>query len=439
MSVKRNTKTSHPLNVLLTNGRFPVTLDLARQLKSAGHTVYVVDPMHYHVCKFSIDVKGSYQVPAPHKDTAGYIKGLKRAIQESKADLIIPMHEEIFVCAEAARKDEEISSRLLAPPFKKLVRLHSKWELSKFLAFNGLDCPHSLLCKSYEDLENLDRSREWALKPVFGRASSNVFHLKAGEPLPQAGVNGVDISDDNHYLAQEWLKGERYCSYSVLQDGEVVAHGAYPVKDTIDGSSCVYFESVEHSGIFDYVKRVAAALPGVSGQLAFDFVETTATGETPSRLAAIECNPRATAGIHLWSGTADLALALTCRSSMTTPHRCSPGVHTMARPGKKRQVAPGMLMWKPIKGESHKLAIKEYLAHMKRLLGSRDVVFSIRDIMPTLMQPFLLTSYYEICREQNLKLPTMFQHDLVWEPRGDYLRQVRRLVDGMDEKYSEDR
>ncbi|KAF9446356.1 hypothetical protein P691DRAFT_827658 [Macrolepiota fuliginosa MF-IS2] len=421
-----------PLNVLLTNGRFPVTIDLARQLKKAGHTVYVVDPMHYHVCKFSRDVKKSYKVPAPHYDPSGYIQGLKHAIKEATIDLIIPMHEEILFCADAARTDVEIFNRLLAPPFETLVRLHSKWEFSKFLVTHGLDCPQSVLCRNYEDVERLNRNREWALKPVFGRASLNVFHLKPSEPLPHVGINGVEVNDDNNYVAQEWLKGERYCSYSVLQDGEIVAHSVYPVEDTIDGSSCVYFESIEHPGIFDYVQQIANVLPGVSGQVAFDFVETTPTDNAPRRLVPFECNPRSTAGIHLWSGTTDLALALTCRTSMYAPHWNLANDHTFPRPGAKRQVAPGMLMWKRTKGVSHKMAIKEYFSHMKKLVFIRDVVCSMRDLMPTLMEPFLLTSYYEICREQGLKLATMFQNDLTWEPAGAYLCEVRELIKQVD-------
>ena len=53
---------------------------------------------------------------------------------------------------------------------------------------------------------------------------------------------------------------------------------------------------------------------------------------------------------------------------------------------------------------------------MKRLVSSRDVVFSKTDPMPSLMQPFLLTSYYEICRERKLGIAEMFQWDLCWEP-----------------------
>src|ERR1700712_4007579 len=93
------------LNVLLTNGRFPVTLDLARQLHSAGHNVFVVDPMKYHVCKFSLAVKHSYYSPAPSVDAEGYIKKVKEAVQRSKIDLIIPLHEEIFHLASCGDKE----------------------------------------------------------------------------------------------------------------------------------------------------------------------------------------------------------------------------------------------------------------------------------------------------------------------------------------------
>lgn len=92
-------------------------------------------------------------------------------------------------------------------------------------------------------------------------------------------------------------------------------------------------------------------------------------------------------------------------------------------------------MWKRTKGDdSCKTALKEYVRHMKRLICSRDVVFSGRDLLPSLMQPFLLTSYYEICRERKMNLPTMFQWDMVWEPVGKELKDVRRMFEEPEEK-----
>lgn len=80
------------------------------------------------------------------------------------------------------------------------------------------------------------------------------------------------------------------------------------------------------------------------------------------------------------------------------------------------------------------VTFKRYVEHMKRIMTSRDVVFTTHDILPSLMQPFLLTSYYQICRERKLALPEMFQWDLTWEPKGEELEMVRRLIEEEDAK-----
>lgn len=115
---------TEPMNILLTNGRFPVTIDLARQLGLAKNNVFVVDRMEYHVCKFSKRVKKSWQTPAPSVDPEGYIKCVKKAMKERKIDLTIPLHEEIFYLAECP--DKQIRSKLFAPDFTELYKLHQK-------------------------------------------------------------------------------------------------------------------------------------------------------------------------------------------------------------------------------------------------------------------------------------------------------------------------
>jgi hypothetical protein len=427
---KRKHRASNPpVNVLLTNGRFPVTLDLARQLYAAGHNVFVVDPMEYHVCKFSRAVKQSYYSPAPSVDPPGYIKTVKEAVQKSEIDLIIPLHEEIFYLASC--KDKEILDRLFAPKFDILYRLHNKWTFSALMLELGFDVPEAHLCKSSDDVRALDKSKEWAVKPILGRGSTGVHHLhrdRKDEDLPT-----INVSDEIPHIAQEWIRGKRYCTYGVFREGEMQALGIYPVLETLDGSSSVYFQAVKHTGIHDYIQRIAQTLK-ITGQLAFDFVETefesedkdldheTDRGSSGSvtvaqegagsnfstkfqpRLITIECNPRATSGIHLWSRSPLLARVLT--SGIRSPYVPAPNAinHAepsiplkvlIAEPDSGRQVGPGMLMWE------HKNAnFKRYIEHMKRLILARDVVFSWSDICPVLVQPFLLTSYYEICRER---------------------------------------
>jgi hypothetical protein len=398
--------------VLLSNGRFPVSLDLARQLEKDGHHVYCVDPMEYHICKFSVAVKKSYEVPSPREDARGYIEAVKRVIADAKIDIIIPLHEEIFYLAECG--DSEILSRLFAPKFDSLMELHNKWNLVQFLKSIGLDVPDTKLCRNMEDVKSLDISKDMSLKPTIGRAASNIHQLIPDKQLP----NNLDVDEDNNYVAQEWLYGNRFCSYSVIKAGRVQAHAVYPVKDTLDGNSCVYFECVEHGAIYHYVSKLASALGrSFTGQLGFDFIETD------SRLAVIDCNPRATSGIHLFSGKRSLAKVFTSNQNSNQPNT--------ARPGRARQVAPGMLM-----APRHTASTwRQYFKHMFHLMTTKDVMFRWIDLFPTLMQPFLLTSYYEICREKGgLSISDMFQWDFIWEPkvmRGkNKLASADRMLDG---------
>jgi hypothetical protein len=400
----RQRKNPHPLNILLTNGRFPTTIDLARQLHLLSHNVFVVDAMHYHVCKFSTAIKKSYQVPAPHYDSDGFIAGVEQVINDAKIDIIIPMHEEILYLAASGKS--LIIDRLRAPDWSTLLAMHNKWTFSQFLQQQGLQGPKASLCRSISDVKTVlkfapgSTDKSWAVKPVFGRASQNVYHLDGSSEIPKELEES--ISAMNPYIAQEWVTGRRYCSYSVFRNGAVSVFGLYPVEDTIDGSSCVYFRSVSCVEIETFVAKMATALSHVPcAQFAFDFTETKEYG-----VVALECNPRATSGIHLFSGTTVLAESLTGGGSIFT---AIPPV------GTRRQLAPGMMMWK-----RDQRGVKAYARHMMRLMGSKDVMFSWWDLMPSLMQPFLLTSYYEICRERKMKLPDMFQDDLVWYPdKGD--------------------
>jgi hypothetical protein len=418
--------------------------------------------MEYHVCKFSLAVKHSYYSPAPSVDAPGYIKTVKEAVQKSKIDLIIPLHEEIFYLASC--EDKEILIRLFAPKFDILYRLHNKWTFSELMLELGFDVPEAHLCKSSDDIYALDKSKEWAVKPVLGRGNTGVHHLHTNskdEELPT-----IDVSDKKPHIAQEWIRGKRYCTYGVFRNGKMQAFGIYPVLETLDGSSSVYFQAVEHTGIRNYVRRIAETL-NITGQLAFDFVETefkiedkdkdheaepmgdrgspgsvtVAEGDagsnfstkSRSRLLAIECNPRATSGIHLWSKSPLLARVLT--SGIRSPYVPAPNPTDdtqssnplkvlIAEPDLGRQVGPGMFMWE------HKNAnFRRYVEHMKRLVLARDVVFSWTDICPVLVQPFLLTSYYEICRERGrISLADMYVPHILASPFPSILDFVCRKI-----------
>ncbi|KAL4932553.1 uncharacterized protein BDV17DRAFT_254670 [Aspergillus undulatus] len=406
----RNKSSGKRPKILLTNGRFPVALDFARQLSLAGCKVYCIDPMKFHVCRFSRAVVASKVVPAPRTDAQGYVEGAKAAVKCWEIDYILPVHEEEYYLAES--RDPEILEKLCAPPWELLVRLHSKRHYAQMMREFGLDVPEIHVCNNMDDVKQLDtENKEWALKPVFGRANTNVYHLKPGEPIPE----DVPVSEEVQYIAQEWIRGVRYCSYSVFNHGSLKAHGVYPVLETIDGSSSVYFQSCPHPKIKEYVERLGKHLYPFHGQIGLDFVETT------DRLVTIDCNPRATSGIHLWSGTPELAGAFTTMDKeFTEPPRGKLGTEI------RREVVPGMLMW-----EHKDATMRRYLKHMWRLVRARDIVWDWVDVMPSLASPVLLTYYYILCHRHELELPDLFQWHLIWEPTKESLEYVRKLDESL--------
>lgn len=384
------------LRILLTNGRFPVALDLARQLHKLGHTIYVVDPMHFHVTKFSRASRKCFRVPAPHGMAAGYISSVKVAVMELHIQLIIPLHEEIFCLAQV----DALRPCLFAPPFHTLLALHNKWHFHELVNAIGFSTPTSYLCRSMDDVRKLNLAeKEYALKPVFGRALSGLHHLKPGHELPN-----VDIREDCQYIAQEWVYGKQVCSYSVVRDGEVKACAIYPVIDTIDGSSCVYFQSIDHPGVKQFTEQFAR-IYHLTGQLAFDFIETD------EKLVLLECNPRATSGIHLFEQTPWLAEAFT--NLYAQRHDAVVGV--------TRQMVPGMMMWH----HGNHPTMRKRAQHLKRLFGTRDVLFGRADPAPAFAQPFLYISYARLCHQHHLKLKELFQWDLIWEPTREQIERAR--------------
>ena len=61
-------------NILITSGRSPVALDLARQLRQAGHTLFMVDSLHLYISRFSNAISKSFVVRSPRQNRKDLLK-----------------------------------------------------------------------------------------------------------------------------------------------------------------------------------------------------------------------------------------------------------------------------------------------------------------------------------------------------------------------------
>jgi predicted ATP-grasp superfamily ATP-dependent carboligase len=240
-------------NVLLTLGRLPKALDVARGFADLGWRVVVAEPFKRHLAGASRAVTQSHRVTAPAEDKQAYLADLRRIIAEEKIDLVVPVSEETMHVA--------------------------------FLRDN-LPATTQLFTM---------RSRPAVLKPVHSCSGRGVRLLPPGSalPAPDPAVPAI---------VQRYILGEEYSSCSIAHEGRVSSTVIYRAAQK-SGSVAVAFERVENPAISDWITRFIAAA-NWTGFIAFDIIVNEA-----GQPLGIECNPRTTSGLHFWQ-RADIARAV---------------------------------------------------------------------------------------------------------------------------------
>lgn len=288
--------------VLLTGARAPATLELARHLATAGHRVLSADSVAVNPCRRSRSVAKNFVLPAPVDDFESFAAAIAGICQREQVTWIIPTCEEVFWVSRAMETCPQ-ASRVLAPPLSVLTRLHSKWEFIEHLRELKFLVPQTWLLRSASDLEVLrdaiERPQRLVFKPVYSRFASRVRFWREGEPWPN-----LEPEAHHPWVAQAWVGGEGVCTYGVAHAGKLLAHAAYPVRFTAGVGACISFETLQDERVLHWVERVVKALD-FTGQLAFDLMI-----DSEGQIFPLECNPRATSGVHLFAHDGRLAGAL---------------------------------------------------------------------------------------------------------------------------------
>ncbi len=280
------------MRILLTGARSPVALELTRQFSRAGHQVTLADSVAFPLAGFSRHAASYRRVPRPRQETAAFHHRMGELADEH--DLVLPTCEEVLWVALGAQP--EGAYKAFCPDFDTLKCLHNKWTFSQLAENLGLPVPRTWLTENREAALQVWRDhRPVVLKPVYSRfATHTLINPTREEQLPQV---------TEPWVAQEFWRGRHFCSFSIAHRGELSAHVVYqPVLRLSDGAG-VTIRSVAHQTIDEWVRTFLGRLQ-LTGQFAFDFIEN-AQGD----IAALECNPRTTSGVHLFAPSDGLAEA----------------------------------------------------------------------------------------------------------------------------------
>lgn len=343
------------MNILLTLGRMPKGLELARGLAANGCRVYVADPHKSHICRYSNSVSDSFQVTAPNVSVEQYISDMLQIVTDRNIDLVVPVSEE-SVYTGLLKDNLPANVRYFGPGFEQSKQLHDKFLFNQLLLELDLPAPVTALL-STDEAKTLIQQADVIIKPAHASAGIDIQFLDKGSTLP--------TQTKRPSLVQQQMKGRLLTSFSIARDGVCLGTGVY--EGTIfTGSVAIAFERVDDCiTVFRFVEDFIDRT-NYTGFISFDlFIEEDGLAY------AIECNARLTSGIHLFEN-GDVAKAVLNNGNDTTI--------------RYRERRKFQHFW-PCLGTTElalftKNPFRQYLHHFLR---SADVTWDRNDPMPAIM------------------------------------------------------
>jgi ATP-grasp domain len=370
--------------VLLTLGRLPKALDLARSFHAAGWRVVVAEPHRRHLVGASRSVAKHVPVTAPVVDKAGYLRDLARIAAEEQATLILPVSEEILHVA-ALRHLIGPEKRILAMPQPLIERVHDKAGFVEIALDAGLTVPPSHPLGTSEAAA-LAAAHPVVVKLRHSCSGRGLRRLAQGTPLPLPNAPS---------LVQQMVEGEEFSTCSLAHLGHIQGTATYRAT-LLSGSVAVGFERVTHPAIEAWVARFVAATDW-SGFIAFDFIVDRAG--TPW---GIECNPRTTSGLHFFK-TEDIAMAIL----------------DAGRPLCFRPEARLQQFWSVMTALSNAIGDwRRYRDVLHHLLTTPDVTWRLSDPLPLLTMPWTAWPILSAARRTNQTFGEVAMLDFAFNAKG---------------------
>lgn len=283
------------MKVLITSPRAPISIEWIKIAIRSSYEVILVDSLDYPIGKFFDHHITYIKIPAPRLDFTGYCEQMKILLPQ--VDLVIPNCEDIFFLSKV-REMCKTKALFLMPEHTLLLELHNKFLFQKYLN-NYVKFPETVLIT---DKKEIKEDTNTVLKPVFSRFGRNVIRGVTAEK-----IKDIVINEEYPWVQQRYIQGKPLCNYAVCQNGKVISQVVYLPKYLLNQSASTYFEYYEDKRI-DAFTALFAEQTNYIGQIAFDFIDDG------KDLYILECNPRATSGLHLISANINISMNSTLYS-----------------------------------------------------------------------------------------------------------------------------
>lgn len=375
---------------LITLGRLPKALTLARLLTRAGYRVIVAEPFGWHICRVSNAVARSYTTPSPNADGRAYRAALLEIVEQEQVSLIVPVSEEIHHVLPLREwlKDDV---KLLGPNWQDYQTCADKLHFAERAQALGLRTPATFALNTEQAQELADR------EPCIYK--------------PRRGCSGLGITRDTHLaqeadtaggvIAQQFISGHVISSLSWVGRDHALQTVVYEGK-AYAGSVAICFEQIQPTQeIIDWIDTWVTSF-SLEGFLALDLIIDDA-----GQPWGIECNPRLTSGIHFFDDMASLLLEDASFNESTSP--------TKAQKTHRWQWAYSTLT--EAYAELFKGRPRDFFKNLRWLFTTRDCVWSWRDPLPFLLMTPLSAPILWPAMSEGISMGEACQRDIapLWD------------------------
>ena len=179
----------------------------------------MADSLAQPLSRFSRAAEHFVRLPEPRHDPEAWIEALAGVIRQQAIDLLLPTCEEVFYLAHGLERLRPLC-RVFTSDFELLHRLHHKGDFAAMTQGWDVAAPPTRVLHDPAALQALAAEHDTLVfKPAYSRFASQTLI----RPSP-AQLAKVRPSSDAPWVAQRFVPGQEYCSFSVLVDGQLRAH-----------------------------------------------------------------------------------------------------------------------------------------------------------------------------------------------------------------------
>ena len=273
------------MNIVITSPRAPIVLEWIKIAQRGLHDILLTDSIRYPVARFNPHHTRFCHIPAPRQDFDAYRHAMLKLIDW--ADMVIPTCEDIFYLSKLPLTNAQ-RAKCFMPNHELLFTLHHKFNFfDKLPDTEGIGKPKTALITDKSQLIFDTTNHKTILKPVYSRFGRHVVR-----GVNQNSTANLSISQDYPWVQQTFIHGNPLCNYAICEHGKVIAHAVYQPCYLLNQSASTYFRPIDDERAEKFIHAFAKQ-NHYHGQVAFDFIDD---GKC---LYILECNPRATSGLHL--------------------------------------------------------------------------------------------------------------------------------------------